>query len=179
MSLIQIANWILDQDRFSAFLLIVGALSVARPSKASAPLLLFLAGYFSSQIPLAWFNARLDYHEELSMLSLISFATVLGYRAIGFNKYLLLAAQNEALLAFINLLLIMNAYLAEMRVTSLWHPWWHWAITAIINYVSLCLLLYNRWKHQREHGPRGTLDVVRQMPDFIYSCVKRNRKGKV
>lgn len=122
---------------------------------ASPALFVFIAGYFSTQIPLAA-GSNILLEDRLALQCLTNLATIIGYaHLVPDNKRIQFAACNEVLMMLINIAWLSNMFYAASGMMSPWHYWYHWALFAIINYISLGVLLYNHglFLYERGTGP--------------------------
>ncbi len=149
---------LLDQDAFAALILVATVWACASPARSTWAFLAFGAGYFSTQVPLliGW---EPEYNERLFAQAAVSTVTAILYQIIGQNRYLLACSINEALMIAINgAWVILN-----------WHPWFHWALFAIINYISLFLLVANHEGGRRVRRSIPSVDIPSKNLGHVYT----------
>jgi len=125
---------LLNQSVFAALLILAGAVVVLSRKRlhASLALLFFVAGYFVTQIPLVS-DMAITTHEKYLAQGVISLLLITVYASLDVTLPLLLAMANEVMLIVINILFTLFDI----------HPWYHWVLFGVINYISFVALCLN------------------------------------
>ncbi len=155
---------LLNQDVFSALLIITGIVVLIRQKhlQASLALLFFIAGYYVTQIPLisGW---AVTLEEKYVAQAVVSLCLIVIYNTIDVTVTLLLASLNELILIAINIAYVVGDH-------SLW---WHWMLFSLINYISYGILLCYYGHIERIHNKRP--DASRSFVQTLMHVLSKRR----
>lgn len=167
MSFYQLAEWILDQDRFSALILILCAVALIRPDVKSLAILFWVLGYFSTQLPLAFLNYEIEYSSQLVMQGLVSFCLIVFFLTVQPSKFLMMSACAELTMILINAVWVS---LVEYAMILEWHPYYQWLAFAILNYISFIGVCLNKWgDKKRDKRPIESDIRPPRIMDHVYN----------